>query len=631
MKGKSVKLVKREGLQSLSMKGLKGQGKGGKNMRNKIALFGILAFIICSVSIGFVVTAVSAEQSWTDANGVTWSDPIRVTDDPNKDAKPSIIEFTRYGLLPQLWISWHSSSPDPDLFYKISSAPEDEASWLGVAATQLTTSGGNYRPASARVEIGSSRQLWVVWGTGGGIYYKYYYYKDYYQPIWKWPCIWDWSGDFPLPNSAGGRDPSIIQTSDGYIYITWSSGGNIHFARSIDGGTSWSYLTQLDHGGNEMYPSMAQTDYPWIGVIWVAFHSDQGGDNEIYYAMYDPPNTFLSFNQLTANSVQDEHPTIIQKQNGDIWIAWDRGGEIYYTFTSDQGVFWAPEVDITNDPAIDQTPWIMQDFEGKVWMTWATNRDGNYEIYAMYGLVLCACEEALYRGNVSSPGEKIDSIRELRDELLRDKYVNLYYEYNPEIRGILIEEPYLLIDAANLLVKYIPAVNYVTGRDGEDLKIEEEDVTEAISFIENLKKEIWERREEIGINRSSNIIEFLKKFEKQVNASEGKTFSQAFRDSIYARWPVNETEYKNSITQPIDVSKIHYKFTAVDEEWAAKWTNEILYVQKETKYSIAVYLNETGYVTRVDFERWGFPITEIPYGLAKQSLASLPPGFAIDP
>ena len=88
---------------------------------------------------------------------------------------------------------------------------------------------------------------------------------------------------------------------------------------------------------------------------------------------------------------------------------------------------------------------------------------------------------------------------------------------------------------------------------------------------------------------------------------------------------ITETMYKNSITQPIDVSKIRYKFTAVDEEWAAKWTNEILYVQKETKYSIAVYLNETGYVTRVDFERWGFSITEIPYGLAVQSLANLPP------
>jgi hypothetical protein len=88
---------------------------------------------------------------------------------------------------------------------------------------------------------------------------------------------------------------------------------------------------------------------------------------------------------------------------------------------------------------------------------------------------------------------------------------------------------------------------------------------------------------------------------------------------------ITETEYQKRIPQPIDVNKIPHKFTAVDEEWAAKWTNEILYVQKETKYSIAVYLTKAGYVTRVDFERWGFPIAEIPVELAAQSLAKLNP------
>jgi hypothetical protein len=88
---------------------------------------------------------------------------------------------------------------------------------------------------------------------------------------------------------------------------------------------------------------------------------------------------------------------------------------------------------------------------------------------------------------------------------------------------------------------------------------------------------------------------------------------------------VSAEEYQQKITEPIDVSKIRYKFTFVDEEWAAKWTNEILYGQTETKYSIAVYLDRGGYVTGVDLERWGFPITTIPYELAEQSLKKLPP------
>ncbi len=131
-------------------------------------------------------------------------------------------------------------------------------------------------------------------------------------------------------------------------------------------------------------------------------------------------------------------------------------------------------------------------------------------------------------------------------------------------------------------------------------------------------------------NVSLNIGEFVKNPDKAGDynfTAKADSELTGKQDCVQIKTPlkINETMYKNSITQPIDVSKIHYKFTAVNEDWAAKWTNEILYVQKETKYSIAIYLNKTGYVTRVDFERWGFPIAEIPYKLAEQSLARLPP------
>ena len=95
--------------------------------------------------------------------------------------------------------------------------------------------------------------------------------------------------------------------------------------------------------------------------------------------------------------------------------------------------------------------------------------------------------------------------------------------------------------------------------------------------------------------------------------------------SIITPETINETEYRKRIPQPVDVSKIYYKFKVVDEEWAAKWTNEILYVQEKTKYSIAVHLDRAGYVTGVDFERWGFPTTEISYALAIRSLDKLDP------
>lgn len=187
--------------------------------------------------------ALSEVEAWEDNNGVVWSDPIKITSHAAEDNRPSIIEFSPHGLLPQVWIFWHSfrTSPGPDIFHKISGSPENQADWLSALATQLTTSSNNYRPASARMVATSSwagwddgqRSLWVAWGTVGGIHYKYHY-----QPIPAQPWIWAWSGDFLLPNSAGGQDPSIIQTSDGFIYIAWGSGGDISFARSTDGGAN---------------------------------------------------------------------------------------------------------------------------------------------------------------------------------------------------------------------------------------------------------------------------------------------------------------------------------------------------------------------------------------------------------
>jgi outer membrane protein assembly factor BamB len=364
-------------------------------MRNKIALFGILAIIICSVSVGFVATPVSAEQSWTDANGVTWSNPIRITDNPNIDDRPSIIETPSYGPLQVFtkWILWHSDiSGGSNIFYK-TSADLDGASWS--AAEQLTTVGANYRPATAIVRDSSSYSLWVAWGSQGpgsdgfDIYYNYFAEISPFE--WDWqpsdirlnPTGWDFSGS--------DRDPSIIQTSDGAIWIAWCSDVDgdydIYLTKSDNGGASWFTPVRAhpDNSVDDKYPSMIQKE---TGEIWIAWHSNELGLYDIYYAQSPniwPPIFTIDRLPVSSGSQDDMHPTIMQKQDGDIWIAWDRDSEIYYTFTSDQGISWKPEEDITNDPSIDQAPWITQTHDERVWVTWATNRNGNFEIYAMYG------------------------------------------------------------------------------------------------------------------------------------------------------------------------------------------------------------------------------------------------------
>jgi len=144
----------------------------------------------------------------------------------------------------------------------------------------------------------------------------------------------------------------------------------------------------------------------------------------------------------------------------------------------------------------------------------------------------CAVATTVKR-NVTDADTTLALLRKFRNEFLLAKYVKVYYEYSHDVVKILLEEPVLLCDAARLIEKYTPAVRYLVGDKGEDIVMTPENVNEIINFVERLKEEVSERKENIGVKRSSDLIQVLEDFEEQVRLSEGKTFSQAFRNSVY--------------------------------------------------------------------------------------------------
>ena len=140
----------------------------------------------------------------------------------------------------------------------------------------------------------------------------------------------------------------------------------------------------LDDTGDEMYPSLAEIS---DDEILIAYHSNRDSYlNEIYCQKWDQNmQLFTKLSRITSNTVADEHPSVMRNGNGDIWIAWDSEGEIYYAISHDGGYNWTGPVNITNLQGIDETPWITQTWNGIVWVVWSSKRDGNFEIYAMYG------------------------------------------------------------------------------------------------------------------------------------------------------------------------------------------------------------------------------------------------------
>lgn len=147
----------------------------------------------------------------------------------------------------------------------------------------------------------------------------------------------------------------------------------------------------------------------------------------------------------------------------------------------------------------------------------------------------CSAEEAIYRSNVADAEGVLNSIRRLRDVAFHEKYVELYYEYSPDLKRILIREPRLSMELARFIVRYIPAIRYIAGdKGGKDIKLTETEVDEAISFAEKFREEVREREEKIGAPRVAQMVGLLEEFEEEAKKSEGKDFSEAFRSSIYS-------------------------------------------------------------------------------------------------
>jgi len=121
-------------------------------------------------------------------------------------------------------------------------------------------------------------------------------------------------------------------------------------------------------------PAITQTS---DGRIWVAWYSFRTGNYDVFYKILDG-SSWSNDVQLTFDTHYDRHPSILQTSDGKIWIIWnsDRTGneEIFYKTSSDNGMSWSDDTQLTTDPGFDGYPSIMQASDGKVWVVWTSSR-----------------------------------------------------------------------------------------------------------------------------------------------------------------------------------------------------------------------------------------------------------------
>jgi hypothetical protein len=131
-------------------------------------------------------------------------------------------------------------------------------------------------------------------------------------------------------------DPTITEAADESIWLVWVRDNNIFY--KVFSNTQPLMIikddTQLTHGSNfNFHPSITQAQ---DGNLWIAWDSDKSGEEtDIYVRRHIPGSPQWDEERITYNNKGDVTPTIMQAEDGTIWIAWtsDRvqgNFDIYY-------------------------------------------------------------------------------------------------------------------------------------------------------------------------------------------------------------------------------------------------------------------------------------------------------------
>jgi hypothetical protein len=162
-------------------------------------------------------------------NGITWSNPQRVFNDPVDDDETPYVASLLNGSMMITWSSNRTGNNVYQLFYRLYSGGTTR---ISPTTNLIRLTNGTLNDTQPSVAQDRNGRIWVTWSrqnqtttaSGVPIFYSSIYYK-YFNGT-------SWSSDFPLPQASniivGGAHqiettPSITQMKDGRIWIVWAS------------------------------------------------------------------------------------------------------------------------------------------------------------------------------------------------------------------------------------------------------------------------------------------------------------------------------------------------------------------------------------------------------------------------
>ena len=300
--------------------------------------------------------------------GVSWSADMQLTNDPASSWNPSV---TVSGSV--VHVVWQDDrNGNTEIYYKRSI--DEGGSWE--ADTRLTNNASSSVSPSVTV---SGPAVHVVWFDNRDGNEEIYYKRSL-------DFGGSWGTDIRMTNnSAISRNPSVT-ASGSAAHVVWEDNreGNweIYYKGSIDEGVNWDPDTRLTNNtANSWYPSVSSSGSD-VHIVW---SDDRDGNLEIYYkGSINKGVNWDADTRLTNNSAASRTPSVSVSGQA-VHVVWDdrRGGasgEIYYKRSTDAGVSWIADTQLTVNFA-SQNPSVSVSGSA-VYVVWKDYRDGNWEIYS---------------------------------------------------------------------------------------------------------------------------------------------------------------------------------------------------------------------------------------------------------
>jgi hypothetical protein len=302
-------------------------------------------------------------------NGLNWSSDIKLTDNPARSEQPALgINNTT------IYAVWQDDRDGSllEIYYKRSTNSGN--SWE--SDFRLTNDPGLSQNPSISV---NGLNIYVAWQERRNGNDEIYYKLSTDGGV-------SWGSDIRLTNDAAtSSEPCIISVGSS-IQVVWfdDRDGNqeIYHKYSTNYGTNWSSDIRLTNNG-------FQSNHPQICISGLSVHlvwSDtrDGSNAEIYYKK--STNLGISWSndtRLTFNSARSYGPAMCVS-GLIIHVVWydERTGnfEIYYKGSSDNGVNWGNDTQLTNATNLSFYPDVSIS-NSNINLIWCDDRDGNMEIY----------------------------------------------------------------------------------------------------------------------------------------------------------------------------------------------------------------------------------------------------------